>query len=85
MLLFSSDVLVCTLPERSLTCSSLLKLVQVVSSPCQILPQLQVGRWDCHREACGVTVEYDGGDDGLFAYRRRNRKKQWIVFTRGLV
>jgi len=30
-------------------------------------------------------VEYDGGDDGLFTYRRRNRKKLWIVFTRGLV
>jgi len=29
-------------------------------------------------------VEYDGVDDGLFSFRRRNRKKQWIVFTRGL-
>jgi len=30
-------------------------------------------------------VEYDGSDDGLFSFRRRNKQKQWMVFTRGIV
>jgi len=33
-----------------------------------------------------VTVEYDGNMDGLFLYRRRSKKKkQWVLFTRGLL
>lgn len=30
-------------------------------------------------------VEFDGGLCGLFSWRRRNKKKQWLVFTRGLL
>jgi len=30
-------------------------------------------------------VEYDGSNDGLFSMRRRNKHKQWLVYTRGLL
>jgi len=30
-------------------------------------------------------VEYDGSGDGLFAFRRRDKKRRWLVFTRALL
>ena len=44
-----------------------------------------MGRWTCDAGACQRVVEYDGSDDGLFSFRRRNKQKQWMVFTRGIV
>jgi len=31
------------------------------------------------------VVEYDGRADALFSFRRRNIKKQWVIFTRALL
>jgi len=47
--------------------------------------QISVGRWACDAPHCKREVEYDGSADGLFSYRRRNKQKQWMVFTRGIV
>jgi len=30
-------------------------------------------------------VEYDGNADGLFSMRRRNKNKEWLVYTRGVL
>jgi len=47
--------------------------------------QVWVGRWDCDAPACRRTVEYDGNADSVFAMRRRNKHRQWLLFTRGVV
>jgi len=41
--------------------------------------------WTCTTPSCGRTVEFDGGAHALFNLRRRNRHRQWLLFTRGLV
>jgi len=44
-----------------------------------------VGRWECDAPACMHRVEYDGNADAVFAMRRRNRHRQWLLYTRGIV
>lgn len=44
-----------------------------------------VGRWTCDVEHCKRTVEYDGSGEALFNMRWRNKSRQWLVFTRGLL
>ena len=44
-----------------------------------------VGRWVCSVQKCRRMVEYDGNADGLFNFRRQNKKRQWLIFTRGIV
>jgi len=53
--------------------------------PYFLFVQISVGRWACDAPHCKREVEYDGSADGLFSYRRRNKQKQWMVFTRGIV
>jgi len=47
--------------------------------------QATVGRWTCDKDDCKRVVEFDGNTCSLFSWRRRNKKKQWLVFTRGLL
>lgn len=47
--------------------------------------QMKIGRWKCTAKECQRVVEFDGSLCGLFSWRRRNKKKQWLVFTRGLL
>lgn len=47
--------------------------------------QVKIGRWTCTAKECQRVVEFDGSLCGLFSWRRRNKKKQWLVFTRGLL
>jgi len=41
--------------------------------------------WTCTTPSCWWTVEFDGGGHALFNLRRWNRRRQWLLFTRGLV
>jgi len=34
---------------------------------------------------CKRVVEYDGTADSIVSMRRRNKKKEWLLFTRGLI
>lgn len=53
--------------------------------PALVLWQLIIGRWTCDGPGCGRQVEYDGAADGLFALRRRDKRRRWVVFTRALL
>lgn len=44
-----------------------------------------MGRWKCDRDGCKRSVEYDGAHDALFNLRRRNKHRQWVIFTRALL
>jgi len=46
---------------------------------------MTVGSWICTGENCGRVVEYDGNADALFNFRRQNKKRQWLLFSRGIV
>lgn len=52
---------------------------------CESERQMSIGRWTCTRENCKRVVEFDGHMSGIFAWRRRNKKRQWNGFTRGLL
>ena len=39
----------------------------------------------CDGEDCKRHVEYDGSSDGLFSFRRRDKQRRWLVFTRALL
>lgn len=55
----------------------------LVYSWCSFYPvQIIVGRWTCD---CERLVEYDGSADALFCLRRRNKSRQWVVFTRAIL
>lgn len=47
--------------------------------------QVLVGHWSCDAAGCGRRVEYNGRSDGIFSFRRRNRAKRWLLFTRGVI
>jgi len=44
-----------------------------------------VASWTCTGPTCGRTVEFDGSGEALFNMRRRNRRRQWLIFTRGVI
>jgi len=44
-----------------------------------------VGRWQCDAPLCKRVVEYDGTADGILSMRRRNKNKEWLLFTRGVI
>lgn len=44
-----------------------------------------VGQWQCQAETCKKIVEYDGSGDAIFSFQRRNKAKQWLLFTRAFV
>jgi len=44
-----------------------------------------IGRWTCDAPKCKREVEYDGNADGLFSMRRRNKNREWLVYTRGVL
>ena len=47
--------------------------------------QVWVGSWVCDATACQHKVEYDGNADSLFSMRRRNKNREWLLFSRGVV
>jgi len=47
--------------------------------------QMKIGRWTCDKDSCKRVVEFDGSCQGLFSWRRRNKMKQWLVFTRAII
>jgi len=46
---------------------------------------MTIGKWTCDADGCNRVVEFDGATYGLFSWRRRNKKKEWLVFSRGLL
>jgi len=68
---------------RPLTNCDLFWLVRAFEWMC--VTQMTVGRWMCNSEDCKRMVEFDGNHVGLFSWRRRNKNKQWLIFTRGLL
>lgn len=47
--------------------------------------QVIVGHWKCDETSCRRTVEYDGSAEALFSFRRRNKRRRWMLFTRALM
>lgn len=39
----------------------------------------------CDRDGCERSVEYDGAHDSLFNLRRRNKHRQWVIYTRAFL
>lgn len=47
--------------------------------------QMNTARWKCDKPGCLRSVEFDGAADSLFCFRRRNKHRRWMIFTRALL
>ena len=47
--------------------------------------QVTVGRWVRDAPTCGQVFEYDSYADSIFSFQRRNRQRQWLLYTRGII
>ena len=47
--------------------------------------QVVEATWTCTGPTCGRTVEFVGSGEAFFNMWRRNRRRQWLLFTRGVI